>query len=144
MINTDPTYQTAIALKSALFKLALRDFIRNNDAATVAQAAGEPFCSQPVGEIDAAMTLLMELTYPHSELLLVEIDKISKPVIAEALRARAHEFAKTYTEGYQQDLEIGALINAANQLGVDFRLVRKADNTYYIEDAPYKADSQGV
>lgn len=142
MINTDPTYQTAIALKSALAKLALRDFIRNNDAATVAQAAGEPFRSQPVGEIAAAMTLLMELTYPHSELLLVEIDKISTPVIAEALRARAHEFAKTYTEGYQQDMEIGALINAANQLGVDFRLVRKGDSTYYIEDAPYKADSQ--
>nr|QOQ33436.1 hypothetical protein [Pseudomonas syringae pv. actinidiae] len=144
MINTDPIYQTAIALKSALAKPALRDFISDNDAATVAQAAGEPFRSQPVGEITAAMSLLMELTYPHSELQLIEIDKISAPVIAEALRARAHEFAKTYTEGYQQDIEFSALKNAANQLGVDFRLLRKDDNTYYIEDAPYKAESQGA
>jgi len=144
MINTDPTYQTAIALKSALAKPVLRDFIRDNDAATVAQAAGEPFLSQPVGEISAAMSLLMELTYPHSELQIVEIDKISAPVIAEALRARAHEFAKTYTDGFQQDMEFGALKNAANQLGVDFRLVQKGDKTYYVEDAPYKADSQGA
>lgn len=135
MTNLDPVYQTAVALKSALFTPALREFLRTKNAEEVARAAGEQFEALPREEVESAIKLLMEMTYPAHSVKLIEVSVGTEAYLADAIRLRAHEFAKTYTQGPQQDMEYSSLKQAGNQLGIDF-VLEQVGSLYRIKDLP--------
>lgn len=50
----------------------------------------------------------------------IEFDDSEKDFIVNALEARMREIGKVYANSYHQDLEMGALRRAAQQLGYQF------------------------